>query len=214
MHNGAYPFVWPRDGIYAAMTFARTGYTNESYRFYKWLRDTASRDTDSGIGDKGFFHQKYTTDGYRIWTAPQVDETASVPWGLWQHYLITGHGGFLNDFWNLAYTSARASSEDSALDSRLNYNDTFNLVDSMNCWEDSFGLFLYSNGSVVRGLRDAANIADHIPGRAPGPTPSATAPTPSRAASTPASTRAWNPATSATSAWFIPTKSMRPPTPG
>lgn len=165
MHNGAYPFVWPRDGIYAAMTFARTGHTNESYRFYKWLRDTASRDTDSGIGDKGFFYQKYTTDGYRIWTAPQVDETASVPWGLWQHYLITGHGGFLNDFWNLAYTSARASSEDSALDSRLNYNDTFNLVDSMNCWEDSFGLFLYSNGSVVRGLRDAANIADHIPGQ-------------------------------------------------
>jgi hypothetical protein len=159
MHNGAYPFVWPRDGIYAAMTFARTGHTNESHNFYRWLRDTASRDIDSGIGDKGFFYQKYTTDGHRVWTAPQVDETASVPWGLYQHYLITGHGGFLSNFWNLAYTCARASSEDSTIDSRLNYNDTYNLVDGMSCWEDAFGLFLYSNGSVVRGLRDAANIA-------------------------------------------------------
>lgn len=160
MHNGAYPFVWPRDGIYGAITFARAGHTNESYRFYRWLRDVASRDFDSGIGDKGFFYQKYSTDGYRIWTAPQVDETANVPWGVYYHYLITGDAAFLGAFWNLVYTSARASSEDSAIDGRLNYNDTFNLVDSMNCWEDSFGLFLYSNAAVERGLRDAARIAD------------------------------------------------------
>ena len=160
MHNGAYPFVWPRDGIYAAITLARTGHADEALAFYRWLRDTAQRDFDSGIGDKGFFYQKYSTDGYRIWTSPQVDETASVPWGIYYHYLITGDTGFLGSYWNLVYTSARASSEDSAIDGRLNYHDTYHLMDGNNVWEDSFGLFLYSNASVVRGLRDAAASAD------------------------------------------------------
>ena len=33
MHNGAYPFVWPRDGVYAAVTLDRTGHTNEARGF-------------------------------------------------------------------------------------------------------------------------------------------------------------------------------------
>ena len=37
MHNGAYPFVWPRDGVYAAITFDRVGHTNEAAAFYRWL---------------------------------------------------------------------------------------------------------------------------------------------------------------------------------
>lgn len=160
MHNGAYPFVWPRDGVYAAITLARTGHTNESLAFYRWLRDIAYRAHDSGIGDKGFFYQKYTTDGYQIWTSPQVDETASVPWGAYYHYLATGDRAFLTNFWNLVYTSARASSEDSTVDPRLNYNDTYHLMDGNNVWEDSWGLFLYSNASVERGLRDAARMAE------------------------------------------------------
>ncbi len=162
MHNGAYPFVWPRDGVYAAITLARTGHTNESAQFYHWLRDIAARDFDTGIGDKGFFYQKYSTDGYRIWTSPQVDETASVPWGVYYHYLVTGDNAFLNSYWNLVYTSARASSETSSIDGRLNFNSTFNLMDGNNVWEDSFALFIYSNGSVVRGLRDAALIAESV----------------------------------------------------
>ena len=29
MHNGAYPFVWPRDGVYAAVTMDRAGHASE-----------------------------------------------------------------------------------------------------------------------------------------------------------------------------------------
>ena len=163
MHNGAYPFVWPRDMVYAAITFARTGHLKESEDAYRWLRDTAHRDNDPALGgEKGFFYQKYTTDGYQIWTSPQVDETASVPWGVHYHYQITGDRAFLSNHWDLVRSSARASSEDSGLDARLNFNDTFKLMDGNNAWEDSFGLFLYSNASVVRGLRDAANIAEAL----------------------------------------------------
>ncbi|MCB9866669.1 MAG: hypothetical protein H6816_08565 [Phycisphaerales bacterium] len=51
-------------------------------------------------------------------------------------------------------------SEDSSIDTRLYYNDSTNLMHSNNLWEDSFDEFIYSNASVVRGLEDAARIAD------------------------------------------------------
>jgi hypothetical protein len=162
MHNGAYPFVWPRDGVYAAITFDRTGHSTESIAFYSWLTN-AERPFDSGINDKSYFYQKYTTDGKPVWRSPQVDETSSIPWGMYYHYLATGDGAFLSNNWNLAYTSARASSEDSTVDViNLNFDDANHLMWSWNVWEDKTNEHVYSNGSVVRGLQDAANIGDYV----------------------------------------------------
>lgn len=161
-HNGAYPFCWPRDGAYAAITFARTGHTNESLNFIHFLRDVAFRDTDANYGDKGFFYQKYTTDGYQVWTAAQVDETASVPWALFYIYSITGDANFLTNNWNLTYTSGLASSQDSGVSGRggdLFFDDANNLMFANNVWEDQNMDTLYGNAAVVRGLYDAANIA-------------------------------------------------------
>lgn len=160
MHNGAYPFVWPRDGVYAAITLDRLGYTREAENFYHWLRDVAFRFPDDNPGGKSFFFQKYTTDGYFAWNSPQIDETASVPWGAYYHYLTTKDGAFLTNYWNLVRESAYASYYTSTNDSRAHFDFTFNLMNGNNVWEDSFGLFIYSNASVVRGLRDAANFAD------------------------------------------------------
>jgi GH15 family glucan-1,4-alpha-glucosidase len=160
LHNGAYPFVWPRDGVYAAITLDRTGHTNEAAAFYRWCRDVAFRDDDCVDGGKGVFYQKYTTDGYKVWTSPQLDETASVPWGLYYHYLTTGDAGFLTNFYTLAYQCASASSEGSCSNAQV--FSAFDLMNGNNVWEDSFGLFIYSNSSIVRGLRDAANIADIV----------------------------------------------------
>ena len=158
MHNGAYPFVWPRDAVYAAVTFARTGHLDESLGAYRWLRDVAYRETDNAVGGKAYFYQKYTTDGWAVWTSPQLDESASVPWGIWFHYQMTGDQNFLNSYWNLAYTTARASSENSGINPDV--KSVYGLMNGNNVWEDSWGPFIYSNGSIVRGLRDAANIAD------------------------------------------------------
>ncbi len=160
IHNGAYPFVWPRDGVYAAITLDRLGYTRESEDFYRWLRDIAFRNPDNNPGGKSFFFQKYTTDGYFAWNSPQIDETASVPWGAYYHYLMTKDGAFLTNYWNLVRESANASYYTSTNDSRAYFDFTDNLMNGNNIWEDSFGRFLYSNASVVRGLRDAANFAD------------------------------------------------------
>ena len=161
MHNGAYPFVWPRDGVYAAITLDRTGHPDEAAAFYKWCRDVAFRENDCVDGGKAVFYQKYTTDGYQVWTSPQLDESASIPWGIYYHYLTTGDGAFLTNYWDLVFQTANASSENSCFFSGVVTN-LFGLMNGNSVWEDSFGLFIYSNGSIVRGLNDAANIAAYV----------------------------------------------------
>ena len=163
-HNGAYPFCWPRDGCYAAIAFARTGHTNETANFFHFLNDVAFRDTSAGFTSHYF--QKYSTDGYKIWAAAQPDESASVPWAMFYYYLITGDATYLTNHSDLAFSTANAVGfpppGGSPYDANLYYDSANNLVHGNNVWEDSNDNFIYSNGAIVRGLRDAANIADFV----------------------------------------------------
>lgn len=161
MHNGAYPFVWPRDLMWAAVTLSRVGHWTPVTEAFRYLREVTYR-ANAPWGGKGFWYQKYTTDGYIIWDAPQVDETAVVPWGAWFHYNMTGDAAFLSQNYGIIYDAGRASSEDSSIDGRLYLDDNFNLMHTMNLWEDQWGLFVYSNANVERGLRDAASIANRL----------------------------------------------------
>jgi hypothetical protein len=159
-HNGAYPFCWPRDAVYAAVCLARTGHIAESANVYNWMRDTAYRDSESW--GKGFWKQKYTTDGYTVWRSPQIDETAVFPWGLNYHYRITGDSAFLAGQYATmkeAATTIHSNPGDSSLLPYLNYSSTQRLMWSNNVWEDQYNFFAYSNANVVRGLRDAASLA-------------------------------------------------------
>ncbi len=158
MHNGAYPYVWPRDAAWAAITLARSGFTAEAEGIFTFLRDICYRDVE-GWGRKGFWKQKYTTDGYTIWGNPQVDETSCYPWGVRFIYDVTGDLSFLSDNYDEVYEAAVASFTDSTFDSRLRYEESVDLVYSMSLWEDAFDVFNYSNASVIRGLDDAAAIA-------------------------------------------------------
>ena len=175
MHNGAYPFIWPRDAAWAAITLARTGHVGDAEEAMRFLRDVAYRDNESW-GRKGWWKQKYTTDGYQVWTAPQIDETSCFPWAAKSIYDVTNDIGWLADQYDEAWEAAVVSvleyspvvNEDgiqkkkSLVDGRLFYNVTLDLVHSNNLWEDQFGPFNYSIASVIRGLEDAAAIADRL----------------------------------------------------
>lgn len=159
-HNGAYPFCWPRDAVYAAVCLARVGHLPEADKVYQWMRDVAYRDNESW--GKGFWKQKYTMDGHVVWPSPQIDETAVFPWGVYYQYLITGDLAFLGSHYDevrdAAFTCS-TSPGDAGLHALLNYNATERLMWSNNVWEDQYGFFIYSNANVVRGLQDAAAIA-------------------------------------------------------
>ncbi len=175
-HNGAYPYVWPRDAVYAAITMARTGHLAESFNVYKWMRDTCYRDFENWnagntppgnyIGStpfygsrKGYWKQKYSTDGYVIWGAPQIDETAVLPWGLYYHYQMNADAGLLGTFVDQIRDAVYSTTQTSVVDStRLHV--AFGLMYSNNVWEDSYDTFNYSNANVIRGLQDAANAFD------------------------------------------------------
>ena len=159
-HNGAYPYVWPRDAVYAAVTLARTGHLTESRAVYDWMKNTTYRDFESW-GRKGFWKQKYTTDGYVVWGAPQIDETAVFPWGVWYQYQMTADTSMLASYVDQVRDSIESMTRDSS-DSRLRFEEAFNLVYSNNVWEDSYDTFVYSNANVVRGLWDAGSILNSL----------------------------------------------------
>ncbi len=155
-HNGAYPYVWPRDAVYAAITLARAGHLDMAAGVYQWMKETCYRDFESW-GRKGFWKQKYSTDGYVIWGAPQIDETAVFPWGVKFQYDMTADTGLLNSYVDQVRDSVASMTRDSN-DSRLRFEEAFNLSYSNNVWEDSYDTFIYSNANIVRGLNDAASI--------------------------------------------------------
>jgi hypothetical protein len=172
-HNGAYYYVWPRDAMWAAITLARTGHIDEAKKAIAFMRETAYRDPEPGFGTnphtgqtyKGFWKQKYTTDGYTVWGAPQVDETAVFPWAVKYVYDVTGDVGFVNLNYGTMRDAVLAMTQDSQ-DTRLYFIDppgtgpgTQNLMHSNNVWEDSYAPFVFSNANIVRGLRDASDLS-------------------------------------------------------
>ncbi len=175
-HNGAYYFVWPRDAMWATITLARAGHIDEAKNAIRWMRDATYRDPEPSFGTnpysgqtyKGFWKQKYTTDGYVVWGAPQVDETAVFPWAVKFVYDMTADTGFLSQCYAAVRDSVLAMSSDS-IDTRLFFIDppgtgpgTQNLMHSNNVWEDSYAPFVMSNANIVRGLRDASSIANLV----------------------------------------------------
>ncbi len=189
--NGAYPYVWPRDMAWAAVTLARTGHPDVVRAMTRFLRDRTYRDFETWTPGntaaveaaggtpfygtrRGFWKQKYSTDGYVIWGAPQVDETAVIPWMIKYNYLVTGDASYLteaqagnpaNTNYAIVRDAAIAMSQTSKVDpSRLNHRPSYPgagtfMMYSNNVWEDSYDTFIMSNANIVRGLRDAAGIA-------------------------------------------------------
>jgi GH15 family glucan-1,4-alpha-glucosidase len=189
--NGAYPYVWPRDMAWAGVTLARVGHTDTVRSMTRFLRDITYRDFETWTPGntpgfaaaggtpfhgtrKGFWKQKYTTDGFTVWGAPQVDETAVFPWMVKYLYDVTGDLSYLqeaeagnpaNSTYAVVKDAAIAMSQTSVNDgTRLNHRAAYPgsgafLMYSNNIWEDQYDTFIYSNANIVRGLRDAASIA-------------------------------------------------------
>ncbi len=159
-HNGAYYYVWPRDAMWAAVTLARTGHFTEARKAIDWMRDTSYRDFEPW-GRKGFWKQKCTTDGFTVWGAPQIDGTAVFPWAVQFLDNLQADTAYLNLNYPAVRDSVLAMTTDSS-DSRLRWEEAFNLTYSNNLWEDSYDTFIYSNANMHRGLVDAGKIANTL----------------------------------------------------
>ena len=88
---GRYAYCWPRDAVFMtkAMDIVKMG--KETEKFYKiFCKKTQSKN--------GMWEQRFFTDGK---LAPgwgyQIDETASVVYGIYEHYKVTKSEKFLKD---------------------------------------------------------------------------------------------------------------------
>lgn len=88
---GRYSYCWPRDAVFVTKALDLLGMEKETEKFYKnFCKNTQSK--------SGMWEQRFYTDG-RL--APcwgyQIDETASVVYGVYDHYQKTKNDKFLKD---------------------------------------------------------------------------------------------------------------------
>lgn len=88
---GRYAYCWPRDAVFVTKAMDILKMEKESEKFYKnFCKKTQSKN--------GMWEQRFFTDGK---LAPswgyQIDETASVVYGVYEHYKYTKSEKFLKD---------------------------------------------------------------------------------------------------------------------
>ena len=88
-YSGRYSYCWPRDAVFITSAYDKLNMTKETEKFYEvFCQKTQS--------ENGMWEQRFYTDGK---LAPcwgyQIDETASVIYGLYEHYKLTKDQKFL-----------------------------------------------------------------------------------------------------------------------
>lgn len=135
---GRYSYCWPRDGVFITEGLDEVGMTKEAEKFYKvFCKMTQSRN--------GGWEQRFYTDG-RL--APcwgyQIDETASVVFGVYRHYEKTKNTKFLKDTLKMC---------ENAIDFLDKYvtdilEEKFEFRKSYDLWEEYEGVTLYSMSAI------------------------------------------------------------------
>ncbi len=146
---GRYGYCWPRDGIFITKAFDMCGMTEEAERFYLVWAKRAQL-------PNGAWQQRYYLDGK---LAPswgiQVDEVASIIYGVWEHYEFTKKIEFIEEMWSAI--------KPAALYLMNNLDEETGLAKpSYDLWEERFGEHTYTTASVVAALRCAASMAEEM----------------------------------------------------
>ena len=135
---GRYSYCWPRDGVFITEALDEIGMKKEAEKFYKvFCKMTQSRN--------GGWEQRFYTDG-RL--APcwgyQIDETASVVFGVYRHYEKVKNTKFLKDTLKMC---------ENAIDFLDKYvtdtlEEKFEFKKSYDLWEEYEGVTLYYMSAI------------------------------------------------------------------
>lgn len=147
---GRYAYCWPRDAVFMTKAMDILKMQKETEKFYKvFCKKTQSKN--------GMWEQRFYTDGK---LAPcwgyQIDETASVVYGVYEHYKYTKSEKFLKD--NLQMC-------EKAVDFLKRYvtdifEETYKYHVSYDLWEMCEGVHLYSLASIYSAFDCMLKIYD------------------------------------------------------
>ena len=168
--SGCYAYCWPRDSIFITRAFDLLKMEEETEKFYNvFCQKTQS--------DKGMWEQRFYTDGT---LAPcwgyQIDETASVIYGVYDHYKHTKDNKFLEENLKMcekateflfAYTENLLNIDEEDLvkkELQEKYKKYFEITKhvSYDLWEMNEGVHLYSLSSIISGLECMKKIYETI----------------------------------------------------
>lgn len=147
-----YRYVWPRDAFYASLALDRCGYHEEAGRFYLWCTEAQDR--------SGVLHQRYFSSPELIGPAwgpawgEEIDETASVLWGMAEHLRLTRDRGFASAVWPFI--------RDAAWYLVGSIDKTGKVKPTMNLWEEKPSRHVYSTSTVIAGLKAASKAASEL----------------------------------------------------
>lgn len=149
---GRYSYCWTRDAVFVTEAFDVIGMQNFSDKFYSdFCRMTQSKD--------GRWEQRFFTDG-RL--APcwgyQIDETASVIFGVYAHYKVTKNIKFLKT--NLKMLERAINFLKEYTHDVLEKNEKFQL--SYDLWEEFEGVSLYSISAIYAAFSSMIKIYSEL----------------------------------------------------
>lgn len=163
-------FCWTRDAVFIAKALDLLGMYDKTEKFY----NTFCKKTQS---KNGMWEQRFYTDG-RL--APcwgyQIDETASVIYGIYEHYKITKQEKFLKTNLKMCekaleflikYIRNLLEIEESdnvkkEILEKYGYKDSIYKHVSYDLWEMNEGVHLYSLASIYAAFNSMINIYNCI----------------------------------------------------
>lgn len=146
---GRYSYCWPRDAVFITNALDLLGMEKETQKFYEvFCKKTQSK--------SGRWEQRFYTDGN---LAPcwgyQIDETAAVVYGVYNHYLHTKDKDFLKNTFKMCEKAVQ--SLEKYLDEIF---DGKNMPESYDLWEMNEGIHTYSLASIFGALEAMQKIYD------------------------------------------------------
>ena len=164
---GRYGYCWPRDAVFISRAFDKVKMEKETEKFYKiFCKNTQSKN--------GMWEQRFYTDG-RL--APcwgyQIDETAGVVYGVYEHYKVTKDKKFLKDTLKMCENAVKflcvymdnilGIHDDSdivknEIEKTYHTEDRNKLPVSYDLWEMHEGVSLYSLASISSAFKTMLEI--------------------------------------------------------
>lgn len=151
-HCGRYAYCWPRDAVFITKALDILGMQKETEKFYKvFCKNTQS--------ENGMWEQRFYTDG-RL--APcwgyQIDETASVIHGVYEHYKQVKDIKFLKETLKMCEKAVKFLKK-YAQDVITGAN---RLHISYDLWEMNEGVHLYSLSAIISAFEAFIKIDEEV----------------------------------------------------
>ncbi len=159
--SGRYSYCWPRDAVFVTKALDILKMQEQTTKFYtNFSKQTQSKN--------GMWEQRFYTDG-RL--APcwgyQIDETASIIYGIYEHYKITKDKNFLRETYEMCQKAVKVLTNVplgtfpngvSVTFGNCNSKERLITHESYDLWEMNEGIHLYSLSAIYAAFKAMIQI--------------------------------------------------------